>query len=59
MAPFLGAYIGERYFAKADKKVALRSAWGSLVGFLAGTIGKMLVVTIIALIFTLGVVKHL
>ena len=57
--PFLGAYIGELYFAKADKKVALRSAWGSLVGFLAGTIGKMLVVTIIALIFTLGVVKHL
>lgn len=57
--PFLGAYIGERHFAKADKKVALRSAWGSLVGFMAGTIGKIIVVTIIAIIFIIGVVRYI
>lgn len=56
--PFIGAYVGERYFAKADKKVALRSAWGSLVGFMAGTIGKLVVVSIIAAIFVLGVVRY-
>lgn len=56
--PFFGAYVGERYFAKADKKVALRSAWGSLIGFMAGTIGKMVVVTIIAIIFTVGLIKY-
>lgn len=55
--PFLGAYIGEKYFAKADNKVALRSAWGSLVGFMAGTIGKLVVVSIIALIFVKGIVS--
>jgi uncharacterized protein YqgC (DUF456 family) len=56
--PFLGAYIGERYFAKAEKKVALRSAWGSLVGFMAGTIGKLAVVSIIAVIFVIGVIRY-
>lgn len=56
--PFLGAYIGERYITKADKTIALRAAWGSLVGFMAGTIGKMAVVTIIAIIFIVGTIKH-
>lgn len=56
--PFLGAYIGELYFAKADKKTALRSAWGSLVGFMAGTVGKLIVVFIIAIIFVIGLVSY-
>jgi hypothetical protein len=56
--PFIGAYIGERYIAKADKNIALRSAWGSLVGFMAGTIGKIAVVTTIGVIFVIGVIKH-
>ena len=56
--PFFGAYIGERYFAKADKKVALRSAWGSLVGFMAGTVGKLVVVSIIAFIFVVGIFRY-
>lgn len=56
--PFLGAYVGEIYFAKADKKTALRSAWGSLVGFMAGTIGKLLVVFIIAIIFIVGLIRY-
>lgn len=52
--PFFGAYLGEKYFAKADNNTALKSAWGSLVGFLAGTLGKFIVVTIISIIFVFG-----
>lgn len=57
LGPFFGAYIGEKYFAEADNKTALASAWGSLVGFLAGTLGKVIVVTIITVIFVMGVVR--
>lgn len=57
LGPFIGAYIGEKYFAGADDKVALASAWGSLIGFLAGTVGKLIVVTIITVIFVIGVVR--
>lgn len=56
--PFIGAYIGELYFAKADKKTALRSAWGSLVGFMAGTLGKLIVVFIITIFFVVGLVRY-
>lgn len=58
VGPFLGAYIGERYFAKANKEVALRSAWGSFIGFMAGTISKIFVVTLFAFIFVFGLIKH-
>lgn len=57
LGPFFGAYIGEKYVAKADNKVALRSAWGSLVGFLAGTVGKLLVTFILTIIFVVGVIS--
>lgn len=57
--PFVGAYIGEKYGAKADNKTALKSAVGSLIGFLAGTFGKLVVVTIITVIYIIGVVKYL
>lgn len=56
--PFIGAYIGEKFFAKTSNAIALRSAWGSLVGFMAGTLGKIVVVSIIALIFVFGVFSH-
>lgn len=56
--PFIGAYIGELYFAKADKNTALRSAWGSLLGFIAGTLGKLLVVIIITIIFIVGLAQY-
>lgn len=55
--PFIGAYIGERYFAKVDKEIALKSAWGSLVGFLAGTLAKVVVVIILAIIFLIGAIR--
>ena len=57
LGPFIGAYVGERFFAKADSKTALRSAWGSLVGFLAGTMGKLIVTFILSIIFVIGVIK--
>lgn len=40
--PFLGAYIWEILFDK-DHKKALKSAWWSFVGFLAGTFLKIFV----------------
>ena len=37
--PCLGAWIGEQLFGNKDN--ALRSAWGSFLGFLAGTLMKL------------------
>lgn len=37
--PFLGAYIGEKIAGQSSDK-ALRAAWGSFIGFLAGTVMK-------------------
>lgn len=37
--PFLGAYIGEK--RKGNKEHALRSAFGSFIGFVGGTIIKL------------------
>lgn len=56
--PFIGAYIGEKYYAKVSNEIALKSAWGSLIGFLAGTIGKFAVVTIFLFIFLWGIFKY-
>lgn len=53
--PFVGAYIGEKYYAHQSNEIALRSAWGSLVGFLAGTVAKIIVVIFITVVFTYGV----
>jgi len=38
--PFVGAFIGEM-IAQQNSKVALRAAWGSVVGFLLGTVIKL------------------
>jgi uncharacterized protein YqgC (DUF456 family) len=42
IGPFVGAFIGE-ILATQDSATALRSAWGSFVGFLVGTLLKLIV----------------
>jgi uncharacterized protein YqgC (DUF456 family) len=48
--PFLGAWIGEIYAGQEQKK-ALRAAYGSFVGFLAGTLMKIAVSLVLAFYF--------
>ncbi|MFH0760020.1 MAG: DUF456 domain-containing protein [Bacteroidota bacterium] len=40
LGPFIGAYIGEKSVGQPDNK-AMRAAFGSFIGFLAGTIMKV------------------
>ena len=42
IGPFVGAFVGEM-LATQDSAMALRSAWGSFVGFLFGTLLKLIV----------------
>lgn len=46
IGPFAGAFLGEKYAGNSNE-MALKSATGSFLGFLAGTFGKIIVVTII------------
>lgn len=48
--PFLGAYLGELSLKKT-KKEALRSAWGSFIGFLLGAGIKMTTCMIILVVY--------
>jgi len=48
--PFLGAYVGEKLEGKISEK-ALRAAFGSFIGFLAGIMMKLVSSTIIAVYF--------
>jgi uncharacterized protein len=48
--PFLGALIGESLAGK-DISKALRSAWGSFIGFLAGTVMKLVISLIMGYYF--------
>jgi len=41
LGPFIGAFIGEM-IANQDSKKALRAAWGSFVGFLLGSLLKII-----------------
>lgn len=58
LGPFLGAFLGEKY-AKNNNTVALKSATGSFVGFLAGAFGKIIVVFIIMVAFLVKVIPEI
>ena len=49
--PFIGAYIGEKRVGQSNQ-VAMKSAVGSFLGFIAGTFMKVAVVLVIAAYFT-------
>ncbi len=50
LGTLIGAFVGEMIF-KQDVKTALKSAWGSFIGFLTGTAIKVTVAAMIAFSF--------
>ena len=55
--PFLGAYIGEK-LAGQDSNKALRSAFGSFIGFLAGTMMKLASSLLITIYFIREIIQY-
>lgn len=55
VAPFIGAFVGE-LVAGQTRNVAFRSAFGSFLGFLAGTFLKIIVVGFIAYTFLKAII---
>lgn len=50
LGTLLGAFVGEMIY-KQDVKIALKSAWGSFVGFLGSTVIKVTVAAMLAFAF--------
>ncbi len=48
IGPFVGAFIGEMIYDSKDPKKALKASYGSFIGFLTGTLLKV----VVAVIFT-------
>lgn len=46
LGPFVGAFLGEKY-AGNNNTIAIKSAIGSFLGFIAGALGKIIVVSVI------------
>ncbi|MBN1157858.1 MAG: DUF456 domain-containing protein [Bacteroidales bacterium] len=56
--PFLGAWIAERAAGQQSDK-ALRAAFGSFIGFLAGTLMKLVVSFVIGFYFIRALVQYI
>ncbi len=56
VGPFLGAFLGELY-AKKTWREALKSAAGTLLGFIAGTTGKLIICAFIAIYYLVLCIK--
>ncbi len=53
----MGAYIGELIHA-SDHKKALKSAFGSFIGFLAGTFVKVFVASWLGVLIVMEIVQY-
>lgn len=56
LGPFAGAFLGELWHNARNTKKAFRSAWGSFIGFLAGTFVKIITVIVMSVVFIIEVV---
>lgn len=57
LGPFVGGFVGE-FLHLPDSKRALRTAWGSFVGFLMGTLVRLGVTLGMAGYFVYALIKH-
>jgi len=58
LGPFVGAYIGEKIHSSTDEQ-ALRSAFGSFIGFLAGTFIKVVYAIVIIVFVVKDIIQGL
>ena len=57
VGPFVGAFVGEK-MGGGDNHQAMRSAVGSLLGFVAGTLMKIIIASYITIALIINLVKN-
>lgn len=58
IGPFVGAFLGEIIFNKSNTKNAVRSAWGSFMGFLVSSFMKFLISLSFAVIYVYKLIEY-
>ncbi len=53
--PFVGAYLGEKWSGNGAN--AMRSAWGSFLGFLAGTMMKLAYSIVVLVVIVVDIIR--